>query len=66
MPSAFLIRLWAMCLMVVKFSGALLVLIEHALSRKVVLMTQYRLFPIAQSLRTIGPRTVVVAVREVR
>jgi hypothetical protein len=52
--------------MVVKFSGALLVLIEHALSRKVVLMTQYRLFPIAQSLRTIGPRRVVVAVREVR
>jgi hypothetical protein len=66
LPRAFLIRLWAMCLMVVTFCGGFSVLIRHSSSRKVMSMTQCRLFSISQWLRTIDPRTVAAAVREVR
>jgi hypothetical protein len=56
LPGAFRIRLWAMCFRVVKLAGAWSVRMRHSSSRKIMSMTQCRLFSTAQRLRMTGPR----------
>ena len=55
MPGARRIRLWAMCLRVVKLAGACSVRMRHSSSRKIMSITQCRLFSMAQWLRITGP-----------
>jgi MFS family permease len=65
LPGALLSKLCAMCLMVVKFAGACSFRTRHSSSRKIMSMTQCRLFSIAQWLRTTGPRRCASITNEV-
>ena len=54
-----------MCLMVVKFAGAYSVRTRHSSSRKAMSITQWRLFSMAQWLRTVAPNCLAGSCNEV-